>query len=128
MTNPSEPTQPPAPAQDLSQSYSDLLAQQPWEVDAGDVAPAGPSELASPPPSAPPPVIRVVEALLFVGGPPLTAGRAAGVIRGLTPAHFVQAIDALNLEYRRQGRPYLIRSQEQGYVLTLRPRFRPVLE
>src|SRR5262249_52208155 len=30
--------------------------------------------------------------------------------------------------YRSQGRPYLIQAQEQGYVLTLRPKFRAVAD
>ena len=45
---------------------------------------------------------------------------AAEAIRGLTPGQLVQAIDALNHEYRSQGRPYSIQPQDQGYVLTLR--------
>jgi segregation and condensation protein B len=70
----------------------------------------------------------VVEALLFVGGAPLTAARACETIRGLTEAQFTEAIDALNAAYRGQGRPYLIQAQAQGYVLALRPRHKPVLE
>jgi segregation and condensation protein B len=76
----------------------------------------------------PPPVGRILEALLFVGGAPLTAERAAAAVRGLTPAQFTQALDALNDDYRRQGRPYLIQPQGQGHVLVLRPRFRAVVE
>jgi segregation and condensation protein B len=71
---------------------------------------------------------RIIEALLFIGGPPLTALRAGEAIRGLTPPQFIQAIDALNKDYRRQGRPYTIRTQDQGYVLALRPRFRSLAE
>ena len=37
---------------------------------------------------APPPLPRLVEALLFVGGAPLTAVRACDTIRGLTPEQF----------------------------------------
>jgi segregation and condensation protein B len=66
---------------------------------------------------------RLLEALLFVGGPPLTAARACEVVRGLTPEQFQQTLDELNRVYRRQGRPYLIRKQDQGHVLALRPRF-----
>jgi segregation and condensation protein B len=69
-----------------------------------------------------------VEALLFVGGAPLPAERACAAVRGLTEAQLAEAVDALNQEYRRQGRPYLIQAQAAGYVLTLRPRFRPVWE
>ena len=83
---------------------------------------------AAPAITVPPSPMRIIEAILFVGGPPLTAVRAGETIRGLTPAQFLQAIDALNEEYRSQGRPYHIQAESQGYVLTLRPRFRPVVE
>ncbi len=75
-----------------------------------------------------PPVLRIVEALLFVGGPPLTAVRATEAVRGLTPEQFAEAIDTLVHDYRRQGRPYTIRSQGEGYVLALRPRYQPIVE
>jgi len=96
-----------------------------WRVD-------GPSDLgppaASPPPASPPQAERIVEALLFVGGAPLTATRACETVRGLTEEQFIQAIDSLNREYRRQGRPCAIQVRNGGYVLALRPRFRYVLE
>jgi segregation and condensation protein B len=69
-----------------------------------------------------------VEALLFVGGEPLSAERACAVIRGLTEPQFLEAIDGLNQVYRRQGRPYLVFRQPAGYALLLRPRFRMVQE
>jgi segregation and condensation protein B len=78
--------------------------------------------------STPPPPKRVLEAFLFIGGAPLTAERAAQAIRGLSEAQFLEAIAELNHEYRQQGRPYGIQAREQGHVLVLRPRFRPVLE
>src|SRR5437763_9434925 len=76
----------------------------------------------------PPAPLRIVEALLFTGGPALTAAQACEVIRGLTPEQFAQAVDTLNQDYRRQGRPYAIQPHGQGYVLTLRPRYRGVVE
>jgi segregation and condensation protein B len=103
-----EPTPDPGP------SYDALLHQPPGgEEDA---------------PATPPAPLRIVEAMLFVGGAPLTAARAGEVVRGLTAEQFVHAIDQLNHDYRRQNRPYLIQQQAPGYVLTLRPRYRPVLE
>ncbi|HKI33173.1 MAG TPA: SMC-Scp complex subunit ScpB [Gemmataceae bacterium] len=78
--------------------------------------------------AAPPPLARIVEALLFVGGAPLTAARACETIHGLTEVQFTEAVAALNTEYRGQGRPYLIQAQAQGNVMALRPRFKPVLE
>lgn len=111
-----------------------------WELDAPEaLAPAAEAPtVAAPVPSAasadapvaavPPAPKRIVEAFLFIGGPPLTAIRVGEAIRGLIPAQFVDIIAALNHEYRQQGRPYAIQARDQGYVLTLRPRYRPVLE
>ncbi len=84
-----------------------------------------------PPPeesSAPPPLPRIIEALLFVGGAPLSAVRACEHIRGLTPEQFSQTIEQLNRDYRAQGRPYRIQPKEQGFELTLQPKFRGVLD
>ena len=77
---------------------------------------------------SPPTPARVVEALLFAGGPPLDAGRAGEIVRSLTPEQFQAIIDELNRDYRKQGRPYVIQHGEQGYALTLRPPFRAVRE
>src|SRR5262249_49983981 len=77
---------------------------------------------------APPPLLRILEAMLVVGGAPLTPERACEVVRGLTPDEFQQTIDALNRQYRAQGRPYTIQLQEQGYVLMLRPRYAGIRE
>jgi segregation and condensation protein B len=76
----------------------------------------------------PPPLPRILEALLFVGGPPLTAQRAAEIIRGLSEEDFHQAIDSLARSYRAQNRPYHLQLQDHGYVLLLRPRFNSVRE
>ncbi len=78
--------------------------------------------------AAPPPLVRIVEALLFVGGAPLTAARAGETIRGLTESDFSEVITSLNAEYRAQGRPYLIQAQGAGHVMALRPRFQGVME
>lgn len=77
---------------------------------------------------SPPPLRRIVEAMLFVGGAPLTAERAAEAVRDLTAEQFVEIIDGLNRDYRQQGRPYRIQVRERGYVLALQPRFRGVHE
>ena len=77
---------------------------------------------------APPSPRQIVEALLFVGGSPLTAERAGEIVRNLGPDQLRQIIDGLNRDYRRQGRPYAIQSTSHGYVLSLRPRYKPVVE
>ena len=58
----------------------------------------------------------------------MTAETAAEAIRGLTAEQFVATIAELNQDYKHQGRPYTVQMREHGYVLTLRPRYRPVLE
>jgi segregation and condensation protein B len=114
---------------DLGHSYGALLDQAPWELDGletpADEPPAPPR---TEPPVSPPPPLRILEALLFVGGPALTAVRAAEIIRGLTAEQFQENIDTLNRDYRRQGRPYAIVAQGQGYVLTLRPSYRAIVD
>ena len=76
----------------------------------------------------PPPPVRIVEALLFAGGQPLTPERVGSVVRGLSADHVRTLIDELNRGYRRQNRPYVIQAIEQGYVLSLRPRYQGVVE
>jgi segregation and condensation protein B len=122
------------PAGELGRSLDALLGQQSWEVDtngADSLEPPPPVEANPESPAAeavPPPPTRIVEAMLFVGGPPLTAARACDAVRGLTEAQFLQAIESLNSSYKKQGRPYLIQMHGSGYILALRPRFKPVME
>ena len=75
---------------------------------------------------APPPPIRIIEALLFVGGEPLTPERAIRTIRGLTEESFHELTAELARTYRAQGRPYSVARQGGGYVLALRPAYRLV--
>jgi segregation and condensation protein B len=117
------------PVETLGRSYAELLGQQDWQIDEGGTQEQPPEAAsAAPGSSVPPPPLRIIEALLFVGGPPLTAVRAAEAIRNFTSAQFQDAVDRLNVEYRNQGRPYHIQAEGQGFVLTLRPRYRPVVE
>jgi segregation and condensation protein B len=113
-----------ADASDLAQSYGRLLEQQEGRVSDPYPEP----QPATPPegPAAPPPLRRIVEAMLFVGGAPLTAERAAEAVRGLTPEQFREVVEGLNRDYRQQGRPYRARLRDRGYELVLLPRFRGV--
>jgi segregation and condensation protein B len=78
--------------------------------------------------AAPPPIERIIEALLFVGGAPLTAQRAAEAVRGLNSEDFRILVDGLNRAYRQQGRPYRVLQREQGWELALQPKYRSVLD
>jgi len=79
-------------------------------------------------PDVPPPPGAILEALFFAGGQPLTPDRATSIVRGLSAEHVRHLIDDLNRTYRRQNRPYTIQATEQGYVLSLRPRYQSVVE
>ncbi len=117
-------------AEQLARSYGERLSQ-PWAEppgESGPLAPRAAGDSRSESPTMPPPLARIVEALLFVGGPPLTADRAAEAAHGLTPPLLAQIVEGLNRDYRRQGRPYRIQPRDQGYELALRPRFRVVVE
>jgi segregation and condensation protein B len=131
MHPPHDPPAEPTPPEDLGRSYEAMLDQQAWSLDAPESEPAAapaPAPAAAPAPETPPPPARIVEALLFTGGAPLTAAQACEAIRGLTPEQFQQALDALNQDYRAQARPYTVQPQGEGYVLTLRPRYRKVID
>jgi segregation and condensation protein B len=115
-----------ASAEQLASSYGQVLSR-PWP-DLPDTRSADESAETAAEAASPPPLARIVEAMLFVGGAPLTAARAGEAARGLTPELFSQIVEALNRDYRRQGRPYRIRPRAHGYELTLLPRFRDVLD
>jgi segregation and condensation protein B len=110
-------------AEDLARSYVAMLEATPRERDTADAT--GVPEGNEAAPSSP---LRIVEALLFVGGTPLTAQRVGEIIRGFTPEQFTQSVDTLNRAYRQQNRPYTILACGEGYSLVLRPRFRGVME
>ncbi len=115
---------------DLAQCYERLLDQREGCV-AGAESEGRPVGAESPPgdeAASPPPLRRIIEAMLFVGGAPLTAARAAEAVRGLTVEQFRNLVDELNRDYRQQGRPYRVQLREQGSELVLQPRFRGVLD
>jgi segregation and condensation protein B len=82
----------------------------------------------APEPDAPPTPEQLIEAMLFVGGHPLTAAVACSAVRGLTPERFLVAVDALSRQYRRQRRPYAIQAREDGFVLAVLPSYRGLRE
>ncbi len=127
---------------DLGRAAAAHLGQTDWQLEAEPVAEPDPPPVPPPPPrspipfprtavppsAAPPAPERILEALLFVGGPPLTADAVAAVIRGFTPDRFREAIDTLNKTYRTQGRPYAIQPQGAGFVLAVKPAYRSLKE
>jgi segregation and condensation protein B len=141
--NPDEPT-----AGNLGEHFAALIGNQTWEVDhpeALENPPQDTESAASVPKESkkgrarrsrpadkedeiPPAPEQIIEALLFVGGPPLKPERACQIIRGLTPLQFHECVDTLNRRYRAQERPYTISGGEEGYTLTIKGRFRGVNE
>jgi segregation and condensation protein B len=115
--------------EDLGRAYAEMLGEEAWDAPPSEPSPLPDGRdtggLAAKIPPAP---ARILEALLFVGGAPLTSARACQVIRGLSAEQFNGLIDDLNRTYRRQNRPYSIQPRHQGYVLALKPRFRSVME
>lgn len=129
---------------ELAQAAAADLGGADWQLDAEpepvpepEPEPAAPEPAATalapqsffrPPPAedTPPGVTPIVEAMLFTGGPPLTADRAMTAVRGLTPDAFREAVDALAKKYRNQRRPYAVRPRGDGFVLAARPEFRAV--
>lgn len=73
--------------------------------------------------TTPPPLPRIIEALLFAGDRPLTASLAQSAIPGMNAEEFQAGIDELNQSYRQQARPYVIQKRLDGYAITLRPEF-----
>jgi segregation and condensation protein B len=71
----------------------------------------------------------ILEAMLFVGnrdGRPLSAVRAAELMRGVEPAEIAGLVDELNRRYAAGGCPYHIVQEAEGYRLTLGKGFHPL--
>ncbi len=68
--------------------------------------------------------LRIIEAALFVGGPPLTTKQLSHLLRGTFDQDFVEdSISELNQQYQAEARPYEIRLVEGGYRLGLRSEY-----
>jgi segregation and condensation protein B len=140
----------PNSAQQLGERYAALVGAVDWQVDDIPEAPEPPGADAltrdvetpqvshapgSPPlaepvnePTVPPTPLQIIEALLFVGGPALTAEQAADTVRGLEPEQFHACIDTLNRLYRAQNRPYTIAHGAAGYVLRVARKYATIRE
>lgn len=71
--------------------------------------------------------LQVLEALLFVGGQPLTGRHLAELLGGSHSHEDVdELLEQLNQLYLSEGRPYEVRLTEGGYRMVLRPEFNSV--
>lgn len=98
------------------------------EVREDDPTPRPPLRFGEGEKSVPPSALQIVEGMLFIGGPPLTAARACSAVRGLNPDRFHELADELARKYRRQNRPYTVQPKEDGFVLAVKPAYRGVKE
>lgn len=70
---------------------------------------------------------QIVEAVMFVGGHPVTAKRLCSLLDGHQEVSDIEhLIDELNAQFTSQNRPYEIRLGEGGYRLDLLPEFEPI--
>lgn len=117
------------PASDLWQV--DAMASMVCEVAAPALEPP-PSTAASPKSEVvderPPPLPRILEAMLFAAKEPLEKSKLTGLFRGLSSQELTEVIDQLNRDYKQSGRPYFVELAEAGYQMRLRPAFRFMLE
>ena len=90
-------------AEGLARSFNALIDEKAWETDVPETQTVAVAQTSTAASTNPPSLPHLLEALLFVGGVPLTAERAAAAIRGLTSSQFAQAIASLNRDYRRQA-------------------------
>lgn len=79
------------------------------------------------PSASPPSAEKIAEAMLFAGGPPLTAEKFAVATRVPVEA-LHQAVAELNKKYRNQNRPYSVQPRDGGYVLAVKPMYRGMRE
>jgi segregation and condensation protein B len=84
--------------------------------------------IAPTPAEIPPSLEQLIEAMLFVGGSPLSVETACSAIRGLTPDRFHMAVETLTRQYRKQQRSYTILARDDGYVLIALPTYRGLRE
>ncbi|MEI4884429.1 hypothetical protein, partial [Klebsiella pneumoniae] len=77
--------------------FAELAQHEAWALDVPEEATPEPATPVQDERSAtPPPLLRILEAVLFVGGEPLTSERASAAIRGLTAPQMSDAVGVLN--------------------------------
>lgn len=115
----------PDPADESEIQQSDGGGVLPLEDESWQVGPPSEEETRSAADGDPCPVspLTILEAMLFVGsneGAALSAPRAAGLMRGVTPEEIGPLVDELNEKYAATGRPYCVVAEDDGYRMTLR--------
>ncbi len=150
MDPPDDPPTEPADPMALGQAAALRISAGEWQLDADEMPPPEEAQVETPaieptptkdtgglrPPlgkpedsaDVPPSPEQLIEAMLFVGGHPLTAPVACSAVRGLTTDRFQDAVDSLNRRYRNQRRPYAIEPRDDGFVLVVRPAYRNLRE
>jgi len=120
-TAPADKSEPREPAAAESDEPGDQQrGDQPAEPEPG------PAEQHDPCPLSP---RTILEAMLFVGnrdGRPLSAARAAELMRDVKPDEISALVDELDRGYAANGCPYRIVSEGAGYRLALRKAFHPL--
>ena len=97
------------PVEPVDAGLSDLGISPPDDTDPCEICPRS-----------------ILEAMLFVGCPgdqPLTAARAAELMRGVESGEIPALVEELNRRYDAAGCAYHVVSEGAGYRLTLRPEF-----
>jgi segregation and condensation protein B len=103
-----------SPAIDIA---AELITKKPSlaKLEADDTCPISPK--------------TIFEAMLFVGNRenrPLSAAKAAELMRDVSPEEIPAIIDELNACYERDNCPYQVIGEGDGYRLTLRKEFHPL--
>jgi segregation and condensation protein B len=115
-------------ARDQKSQAREELGASPLPSLPSDRRPQTSGDAPGSPEPVPPTPEQLVEAMLFVGGHPLTAEVACSAVRGLTRDRFRAAIDKLNRRYRAQHRAYAIQPRDDGFVLAVPPAYRALRE
>jgi segregation and condensation protein B len=111
-------------AEQLGEGVEDEVSQEP-ALEPPEAEPEGPDD-DDPCPLSPQ---TILEAMLFVGNQqnePLTAGRAAELMRGVAPDEIAALIAELNQRYTANRCPYRITSEGAGYRLSLHGPFHSI--
>lgn len=136
--------------QDLGERFAAMVGANDWQIDGLDesgltipfaepplaepieeTTPELPTQAPTTPitaeavvePTIPPSPIQIIEAMLFVGGRPVSLQDIQDTIRGISAEQTLEMLATLKRIYLQQHRPYTIDERGGGYVLHLRPKY-----